>query len=197
MCTLLLGYIFPDLSISIFKCIRYKYSKLKYSYQKEILGNFSPIIYQDKNIFYLKIICPKEVLSYATVTYSLEYLKSELLKIEKTKPNTKNEFHHNLINNMLKSPDIIKTSLRYNFPFIKIGKDDIGLIPIFEIDSKEEIFYLFRESGKPKIFWNDEMFPKLDEISFGHGEYNFKIILSACNSFGKKIVQPFLFPIKY
>lgn len=169
---------------------------IKNTFQKEIQGDFYPTISQENNIFYLKITCPKKILFCTTVTFSLEYLKPESSRIENTKIKTKNELYKNLIGNVL-NPDTIKTSRWFDFPSAKARRNKISKIPIFEIDPKEEIFYLFRKSGKPKMFRNDEKFSQLDEVSFGHGEYDFKMIISARNSLGKKIIQPFSFPIKF
>jgi hypothetical protein len=169
---------------------------LKHLTRKETIGDFSPTIFQDKNILYLKITCPKKVLFCANVTYSLEYLKPELSRIEKTKPKTKSELYSNLLKNVI-DPGTIKISNWFDFPFTKVRRNNIAKIPVFEIDSKEEIFYLFRKSGKPRTFWNNEMFPQLDEISFGHGEYDFKMKISAKPFLGKKIIQHFSFPLKF
>jgi hypothetical protein len=177
----------------------YGFSKIIYGLKhshKEILGDFFPTIYRDKNIFYLKITCPNKVFLYANVTYSLEYLKPESLQVKKTEPKTRSELITGLVKNIF-NPSTIKISNLFDFPSIKVRRNNIGLIPVFEIDSEEGIFYLFRKSGRPKTFWNKEMLPQLDEMSFGHGEYNFKMMISANDFRKKKIVQPFLFPIEF
>jgi len=184
-----LAYIIWKLMSKIAK----QFSKFKYSFQRKKEVDFSPYIYRDGNIIYMKISCPQKSFLYAVCSYSVKYLKS---KREDHEIKTKSD----LINKMISDAMIGATGKQsswFDYDSIKIKKNTFGRLHLFEIDPDKEIFCLYRDSGMPKRFRNDELFPNLEEISFQRGEYDFEITISARDFLGRVFMQRFPYHIIY
>lgn len=166
-----------------------KLIQIKKNFQREKEADFSPSVYKKGNLYFLKFSCPKNVLFYANITYSLSYFKVPLDKIKK---NSKNKFQY-VIDSTINT---IKTSPWYIFPSVKVNKRKSDELPLFRIDSKQQVFYLFRKDKKKPMRDFKEEVIKLEEMVFECGQHNFEIKILAKGFLGSEFSQKFLYLMK-
>lgn len=180
------------------KNIPAKLLSIKRWIQKERDGRFEKKLFADKNGIFLNIRAEKRFPFSSKIEIIVDYKENKNTPPSKKDFKTKLDYEKARLSNLTDS--MIHNSPPKSLEVVSNTELSKGKNYTFEIltfDKNENIFWVYRDNGKPEVFWNDGEFRELEYMSFGFGKHKFQLSIKNTGIFGINFNETYSFVISY